>query len=236
MIDKHTMHAVEEFIHAGYPPDAGAALLIEVEGLREETEDEAAAVRAICREQRRARSPRRDRRRRTASGSGPGRKAALGALGRRAPSYYILDGVVPRTKLPAVLDGVYETCERYGLPVANVFHAGDGNLHPNLLFDERVPGATERVLELRRGDHARCAWTPAARSPASTASASRSANYMTLDLLGGRPRGDGPPEGAPSAASEAFNPGKVFPTSKGCGEVSSRMRAAMAKVGPGAYV
>ncbi len=233
MIDKNTMQAVEEYIHAGYPPDAHAALLIEVEGLSEETEDEAAAVRAICE----AGGAREVQIALTAEGRErlwAGRKAALGALGRRAPSYYILDGVVPRTKLPAVLDGVYETCERHGLPVANVFHAGDGNLHPNLMFDERVPGATERVLacgeEIMRlcvdaggsitGEHG-VGW--------------EKRDYMSwifseddLEVMARLKRAFG--------AGEALNPGKIFPTSKGCGEVSSRMRAAVAKVGPGAYV
>ncbi len=147
MIDRNTMQAVEAFAHCGYPPDAGAALLIEVEGLREETEDEAAAIHAVC-EERGAREVRTGHSSEDRERLWAGRKNALGALGRLAPSYYILDGVVPRTKLPEVLAGVYAACEREGMPVANVFHAGDGNLHPNLMFDERVPGATERVLEL----------------------------------------------------------------------------------------
>jgi glycolate oxidase len=233
MIDKNTMNAVEEFIHAGYPPDAHAALLIEIEGLHEETVDEAAAVRAICekggaREVQMAESIE-DRERLWA-----GRKAALGALGRRAPSYYILDGVVPRTKLPAVLDGVYETCERWGLPVANVFHAGDGNLHPNLLFDDRVPGAAERVLEC--GEEIMRLCVDAGGSITGEHGVGwEKRNYMSwifteadLEVMGRLKAAFG--------ADETLNPGKLFPTSKGCGEVSSRMRAAIAKVGPGAYV
>jgi glycolate oxidase len=233
MIDKNTMQAVEEFIHTGYPPDAHAALLIEVEGLREETEDEAAAVRAICerggaREVQIAKTAE-DRERLWA-----GRKAALGALGRRAPSYYILDGVVPRTKLPNVLDGVYEICERRGLPVANVFHAGDGNLHPNLLFDERVPGATERVLEC--GEEIMRLCVDAGGSITGEHGVGwEKRNYMSwifteddLEVMARLKEAFG--------ADETFNPGKLFPTSKGCGEVSSRMRAAVAKVGPGAYI
>jgi glycolate oxidase len=233
MIDKNTMNAVEEFIHAGYPPDAHAALLIEVEGLREETGDEAAAVRAICesggaREVQMAETVE-DRERLWA-----GRKAALGALGRRAPSYYILDGVVPRTRLPAVLAGVYETCERYGLPVANVFHAGDGNLHPNLLFDERVPGASEKVLEC--GEEIMRLCVDAGGSITGEHGVGwEKRSYMSwifseadLELMGRLKAAFG--------ADDTFNPGKLFPTSKGCGEVSSRMRAAVAKVGPGAYV
>jgi len=75
------------------------------------------------------------------------RKLAIGALGRLAPNYYLLDGVVPRSKLPGVLEEVIAIGARYGFTVANMFHAGDGNLHPTVLFDERVPGATEKVLD-----------------------------------------------------------------------------------------
>ncbi len=192
MIDRNTMQAVEEFAHCGYPPDAGAALLIEVEGLHEDAEAEAASVRAVC-EERGAREVRigetaEDRERLWA-----GRKSALGALGRLAPSYYILDGVVPRTKLPEVLAGVYAACERENMPVANVFHAGDGNLHPNLMFDDRVPGATERVLELGEELMRLCV------DAGGTITGEHGVGYEKRDYMPwifsrGRPRGDGPPQ------------------------------------------
>jgi glycolate oxidase len=233
MIDKNTMDAVEEFAHCGYPPDAGAALLIEVEGLTEETQEQSDAVRVICekagaREVRVGTDPA-DRERLWA-----GRKSALGALGRKAPSYYILDGVVPRTKLPAVLAGVYEACARYGFPVANVFHAGDGNLHPNILFDERVPGATDRVLEL--GEEIMRLCVDAGGSITGEHGVGyEKRNYMSwifseddMEVMGRLKLAFG--------AADRFNPGKIFPTSKGCGEVSSRMKAAIAKIGPDAYV
>jgi glycolate oxidase len=233
MIDKNTMDAVEEFAHCGYPPDAGAALLIEVEGLREEAEEQSDAVHAICetggaREVRVGTDPL-ERERLWA-----GRKSALGALGRKAPSYYILDGVVPRTKVPAVLAGVYAACERYGFPVANVFHAGDGNLHPNVLFDERVPGATEKVLEL--GEEIMRLCVDAGGSITGEHGVGyEKRNYMpwifSEDDLEAMSRLK-----AAFGATQLFNPGKVFPTTKGCGEVSSRMKAALAKVGPDAYV
>jgi glycolate oxidase len=233
MIDKFTMKAVEDALHAGYPPDAGAVLLIEVEGLREETEDEAAAVRKIC-EERGAREIRIAHSPEHREQLWAGRKGALGALGRLAPSYYILDGVVPRTKLPAVLGGVYEACERYGMPVANVFHAGDGNLHPNVLFDERVPGVTERVLELGEEIMRLCVDAGGSITGEHGVGLEKR-SYMSwifseddLEVMARVKRAFG--------AADGFNPGKVFPTSKGCGEVSSRMRAAVAKVGPDAYV
>jgi glycolate dehydrogenase FAD-linked subunit len=233
MLDRNTMQAVEPFVNAGYPDDAGAALLVEVEGLREETEEEAIAIRAVlekhgAREVRIGLSPA-DRERLWA-----GRKGALGALGRLAPAFYILDGVVPRTKLPDVLDGVYEACERYDMPVANVFHAGDGNLHPNLMFDERIPGMTDRVLEL--GEEIMRLCVDAGGSITGEHGVGfEKRNYMPwifseadMEVMSRVKRA--------FDAGETFNPGKMFPSSKGCGEVSSQMGAAIAKVGPGAYV
>ncbi|MDO8616518.1 MAG: FAD-linked oxidase C-terminal domain-containing protein [Dehalococcoidia bacterium] len=233
MMDKYTMQAVEAAVHAGYPPDAGAVLLIEVEGLAEETAEESRAVQEVCRdlgarELRIGLSPE-DRERLWA-----GRKGALGALGRLAPSYYILDGVVPRTRLPAVLDGVYAACERYGFRVANVFHAGDGNLHPNVLFDERVPGATERVLDLG-GEIMRLCVDAGGSITGEHGVGYEKRNYMSwifseddMEVMARLKAAFG--------AEERLNPGKVFPTSKGCGEVSSRMRAAIARAGPDAYI
>lgn len=233
MIDDKTMQAVEPFVNAGYPPDAKAALLIEVEGLEEETQEQAISVQSTCetagaREIRVGMSPE-DRERLWA-----GRKGALGALGRLAPSYYILDGVVPRTRLPDVLSGVYEACDRYGMPVANVFHAGDGNLHPNLMFDDRIPGESERVLELGEEIMRLCV-DAGGTITGEHGVGFEKRNYMPwifseddLEVMARLK--------TTFNANEVFNPGKMFPASKGCGEVSSRMQAAIAKVGPGAYV
>lgn len=233
MIDKNTMDAVEEFAHCGYPPDAGAALLVEVEGLADETRGQADAVREIC-----AKSGAHEVR----VGTDPaererlwtGRKAALGALGRKAPSYYILDGVVPRTKLPGVLAGVYEACARHGFPVANVFHAGDGNLHPNILFDERVPGAKDQVLDLGEEIMRLCV------DAGGSITGEHGVGYEKRDYMSWIFTEDDMEVMSrlklAFGAVEGFNPGKVFPSSKGCGEVSSRMKAAIAKIGPDAYV
>ncbi len=233
MMDKNTMQAVEQAVNAGYPADAGAVLLIEVEGLEEEAREAAGAVQDVCgglgaRELRIGLSPE-ERERLWA-----GRKGALGALGRLAPSYYILDGVVPRTRLPQVLDGVYEACDRAGFRVANVFHAGDGNLHPNVLFDERVPGATARVLEL--GEEIMRLCVDAGGSITGEHGVGyEKRNYMSwifsdddMTVMSRLKLAFG--------AGDMFNPGKVFPTTKGCGEVSSRMRAAIARAGPDAYI
>jgi glycolate oxidase len=233
MMDKNTMEAVEPFINAGYPPDAGAVLLIEVEGLEEDAREQSESVQAVCkelsaREIRIGLSPE-DRERLWA-----GRKGALGALGRLTPSYYILDGVVPRTKLPEVLRGVYDACDRHGFRVANVFHAGDGNLHPNVMFDEREPGATDRVLKL--GEEIMRLCVDAGGSiTGEHGVGSEKRSYMSWifseDDMAAMQRLK-----LAFSAADGFNPGKVFPTSKGCGEVSSRMKAAIAKVGPNAYV
>jgi glycolate dehydrogenase FAD-linked subunit len=233
MMDKNTMEAVEPFVHAGYPPDAGAVLLIEVEGLKEDAQEQADAVISICREMN-AREVRVGLSQEDRDRLWAGRKGALGALGRLAPSYYILDGVIPRTLLPTVLDGVYEACERFGFRVANVFHAGDGNLHPNVMFDERVLGATQRVLEL--GEEIMRLCVDAGGSITGEHGVGyEKRNYMSwifseddLEVMSRLKVAFG--------ASDRFNPGKVFPTSKGCGEVSSRMRAAIAKVGADAYI
>ena len=147
MLDQEIIRIVEPRIHAGYPLDAGAVLLIEVEGLAEGVAVEAASVVEACkasgaREVRSADTqPERER-------IWEGRKAGIGAIGAAAPAFYLLDGVVPRTKLPGVMRRVMDLSAQYGFRCANIFHAGDGNLHPNIMFDPQEEGATERVLEL----------------------------------------------------------------------------------------
>jgi glycolate oxidase len=145
MLDHNTIQAVEPFVHAGYPLDAEAVLLIEVEGLRGVMSRAAGIIETICRahgagEVRAARS---DAER---DALWLGRKAAFGTLGRIAINYYLHDAVVPRSRLPEVLRQVQAIARREHLKVANVFHAGDGNLHPIIIFDARVPGETERVI------------------------------------------------------------------------------------------
>jgi glycolate oxidase len=145
MIDALTIKAVQNAFDAGYPADAGAVLLIEVEGLREEAEEDADQVIEVMKAQG-AREVRTATTQADRDRLWVGRKGALGALGTIAPNYYLVDGVVPRSTLPAVLQRVTELSERYGLPIANVFHAGDGNLHPCIMFDERVSGSIEKVI------------------------------------------------------------------------------------------
>jgi glycolate oxidase len=144
MMDQVTIGAVEAHYRAGYPTDAGAVLLVEVDGLRESCGELTEAVRGIL-EQNEATAMRVAEDPAERELLWAGRKGAIGALGRIRPNYYLHDGVVPRTRLPEVLQRVTEIGEHYRLPVANVFHAGDGNLHPNILFDLRDPGIMHQV-------------------------------------------------------------------------------------------
>jgi glycolate oxidase len=144
MMDQVTVGAVEAHYRAGYPTDAGAVLLAEVDGLEESARELIDEVRKIL-EVNEAFSMRQAADPAERELLWAGRKGAIGALGRIKPNYYLHDGVVPRTRLPDVLRSVGEIARNYDLPVANVFHAGDGNLHPNILFDMREKGVMERV-------------------------------------------------------------------------------------------
>jgi len=144
MMDRLAIQAAEAFVHAGYPLDCEALLLCEVDGVNEEVSDDIFTVREVL----------------TASGATEirtaeseeqrlkfwaGRKAAFPAVGRLAPDYYCMDGTIPRAQLPHVLKRISEMSTEYGLAVANVFHAGDGNLHPLILFDANQPGELHKA-------------------------------------------------------------------------------------------
>src|SRR5437016_5195329 len=145
MLDRLILQAVEAAFHFGFPLDAGAVLIMEVDGLEAGLDQDAERITAIAktnqaREVRRANT---DAERLLLWKS---RKQAFGAVGRLAPSFCTQDGVVPRTKLPQILRAIQEIGRRYQIRIANVFHAGDGNIHPILLFDERDPDQVRRVL------------------------------------------------------------------------------------------
>ncbi len=146
MMDQAATRAVEQFVHANYPLDAAAVLLVEADGTPEEVAAEMAEIKRVL----------------TASGATEirvskdeaqrllfwsGRKAAFPAVGRLAPDYYCIDGTIPRKALPRVLRAIAGWSKEFGLECANVFHAGDGNLHPLILFDANKPGDSERTLE-----------------------------------------------------------------------------------------
>jgi glycolate oxidase len=144
MMDQMILQAVEADTHAGYPMDAAAVLLMETEGLREGVEEQIEKIVNICNKHQ-ARAVRIAKNEIERQLFWAGRKNAFGAVGRISPEFYVQDGVVPRTRLPFVLRRITEICESYHLRVGNVFHAGDGNLHPLILFDSQIPGEIERV-------------------------------------------------------------------------------------------
>jgi glycolate oxidase len=215
MIDQLTIQAVEDAFGCGYPRDAAAALLIELDGLAAGMEEQAQRIVAACRDAG-------AREVRTAADEAErqllwkGRKSAFGAYGRVSPAYMVMDGVIPRTKLPYVLGRVNEIVAAHGLRVGNVFHAGDGNLHPNILYDPRKPGEEARVVEAGAqimkvcaevggsisGEHGigleKSDFMPFIFSPADLA-------FMQKVKTAFNPTG-------------LCNPGKVFPTKKSCVE------------------
>ena len=145
MMDAEITRAVEDFVHAGFPRDAAAVLLVEVDGLPAGTDAAAQAVDEIGRAHG-ARTVRVAADEAERALLWKGRKSAFGAIARIAPNYYLHDAVVPRTRLVEVMRAVYEIAARYELVMMNVFHAGDGNLHPLIVFDRRTPGVIERVM------------------------------------------------------------------------------------------
>jgi glycolate oxidase len=215
MIDQLTIQAVEDAFGCGYPRDAAAALLIELDGLAVGMDTQAARIVAACRDSgaRDVRSAADEAERQLLW---KGRKSAFGAYGRVSPAYMVMDGVIPRTRLPYVLGRVNEIVAAHGLRVGNVFHAGDGNLHPNILYDPRKPGEEARVVEAGAqimkvcaevggsisGEHGigleKSDFMPFIFSPADLA-------FMHKVKIAFNPTG-------------LCNPGKVFPTKKSCVE------------------
>jgi len=144
MMDRLAIQAAEAFVHAGYPLDCEALLLCEVDGVNEEVSADIYTVRQVLEDSGATEI-------RTADSEEQrlkfwaGRKAAFPAVGRLAPDYYCMDGTIPRAQLPHVLKRISEMGAEFGLAVANVFHAGDGNLHPLILFDANQPGELEKA-------------------------------------------------------------------------------------------
>lgn len=216
IIDKVTIEAVEAAIHFGFPKNVGAVLIAELDGFRENIKVESAALMERCmlagaRDMSIADTPE-DRERLWAA-----RKAALGALGRLAPNYYIQDGVVPRTRLAQLLRLVGEVGRKYNLRIANVFHAGDGNLHPNIVFDARIPGEMDRVVKAGAEILKACVDVGGTLSGEHGIGLEKS-EYMLwvfseADMAAmKRVRFVFNPD-------DLFNPGKIFPTGKSCGEI-----------------
>ncbi len=146
IMDQHTTALVEDWLHLGLPLDAGAVLLIEVDGPAVSVAPQAEQILTLARAHG-TRSTRVAKDEAERAALWRARKSAFGAYGRTASGFYIMDGVVPRTRLAEALAGVYRLCQERGLEAGNVFHAGDGNLHPHVLFDADDPEAQRRALE-----------------------------------------------------------------------------------------
>jgi glycolate oxidase len=221
MMDALTIEAVEAAVGAGYPAGAGAVLIVELDGAAQVAED-SVAVERICREfgafelhsadsiEERARIWR-------------GRKSSFAAMGRIASSYYVQDGVVPRTKLPEVLRRTAELSTEYGLRVASVFHAGDGNLHPLVLYDEKVEGEPERAEALATAILDLCIDAGGSLTGEHGVGVDKACSMPKLfgerDLAAMQLLRKGfDPDGL-------ANPGKIFPTPRLCGEVPGPYRA-----------
>jgi glycolate oxidase len=221
MMDRLTIEAAEAAVHPGYP-DVGAVLIVELDGLAAQVEDDLAAVEKICGDngavEVRVAADERER-----ALLWKGRKSAFAAMGRVSRDYYVQDGVVPRTKLPEVLRRIAELEREHGLRVGNVFHAGDGNLHPLVLYDARLPGQAERAQDL----------AVAILDVCMEAGGSLTGEHgIGVDKACSMPLMFGPGDlEAMQRLRRAFdpaglsNPGKVFPTPRMCGEVPGPYRA-----------
>ena len=208
MMDRNTIDACEPVFNPGYPADAQAVLIVELDGIMETVDDEAKKVETICNacgasELRSADDP--DRR----AELWATRKGAIGAMGTLAPNYYLVDGVVPRTRLSEVLGKVMDIGAEMELKIANVFHAGDGNLHPCILFDERDRDQVRRVIECGHRILELCVEAGGALSGEHGIGIEKQA-YMPLVFS------DADMEAMARlrpafGAGDSFNPGKVFP-------------------------
>ena len=231
MMDDLCIRAAEEAVHAGYPDDAGAVLLVEVDGLIESVEEEAQEIEEVCRRYGpmdiRTATDTADRERLWA-----GRKGVLGALGRLAPNYYLVDGTVPRTKLVEVLGRVRELSAESGFPIANLLHAGDGNLHPSVLFDERKPGETRRVLDVG-GEILRVCVEAGGVLSGEHGIGLEKQEYMPLMFTDDDMEVMARLKPA-FATNDMFNPAKIFPTGASCSDLSRS--AAVARAGADAWI
>ena len=207
---------VEEATHAGYPMDADAVLLIELEGLTESVEEQAKQISEVCLACR-AREVRVAKSAEERALLWKGRKNAFGAVGRVSPTYYVQDGVVPRTRIADTLRFIYQVSEKYGLTISNIFHAGDGNMHPIILFDPRKADELEKTKQAGAEILAYCIEVggsitgehgvgmekndlmPLAFSPESLEMMERLIKVFNPD--------------------RRLNPGKLLPTGKGCLEI-----------------
>jgi glycolate oxidase len=215
MMDQRSTQAIEAFVHAGFPTDAPAILIVDVDGLREAVSDMLPAISAICKRNH-AREIRVAANEAEREKIWKGRKSAFGAMGRVSANYYVQDGVIPRTHLPAVIEEVEEIGRRYGLLIANVFHAGDGNLHPLISFDEARPGDVDKAIAAGADILRACV------RHGGSISGEHGIGMEKRDCMGEQ---FSPADLALMASLKRVfnprglcNPAKIFPTSRRCGE------------------
>jgi glycolate oxidase len=227
MLDGVMLRMVEEATHAGFPMDAAAVLLIELEGLKESVEEQVEQIREVC-----ARS--RAREFRVAKSAEErellwkGRKNAFGAVGRVSPTYYVQDGVVPRTQIAPTLRYINEVSQKYGLIISNIFHAGDGNLHPIILFDPRREGETDKARHAGEAILSHC--ISVGGSITGEHGVGMEKNELmgelfspdSLDMIRNFKHLFDP--------ANRLNPGKVLPTGKGCLEIRQQALTGAAPV------
>jgi glycolate oxidase len=219
MMDRLSIRAVEEAFHAGYPMDAEAVLLVELEGLGEMLQRSFPLIRDLCIKNH-ARDVRIAETEKERQLLWKGRKSVAGAVGKIRPNQYTQDGVVPRPRLPEVLRKVIEIGKKRSLIIANIAHAGDGNLHPLILFDLREPGELERVIEAG-GEILKLCVEAGGTITGEHGVGIEKNKYMSWlftedDLKAMEKIKDSfDPKGL-------FNPGKIFPTHKGCRELRVR--------------
>lgn len=223
MMDNMSINAVEDVVATGcYPRDAVAILLVEIDGLTVEVAENKQRIAAICK-QNGARNITTANDPETRLKFWKGRKAAFAAAGNLSPDYYVQDGVIPRTQLPFVLQEIENLSQKYGYRVANVFHAGDGNLHPLVLYDNSIPGALEQVEELGGEILKLCVKVGGSISGEHGIGADKKcympdmfteADLETMQYV----REVFNPKGL-------ANPGKIFPTPRTCGEAARAVSA-----------
>jgi glycolate oxidase len=226
MVDGWTLGVIEDYIHAGFPRDSAAILLIELEGLKESTEEQSGAIQKVC-TLHQAREVRVAKDAKERDLLWKGRKNAFGALGRLAPSNYVLDGVIPRSKLPLALQRIQQIGKQFGFGIGNIFHAGDGNLHPIVLYDPRDEKAFDNAIVASEQIIRYCVELGGALTGEHGIGMEKS-ELMTLlfgdadfDLMRRVHDAFNP--------NSSLNPGKIFPSNKGCGEIRVKRNAGSEK-------
>ncbi len=221
MMDRLMIRAVEDAFHVGLPRDAGAVVIIELDGLEAGLDARAAQVTPVMRDSG-AREVRLARDEAERAALWKARKRAFGAAGRLAPNYATQDGVVPRTRLPDILRVISAVSERYQLQIGNVFHAGDGNIHPIILYDEREPDQVRRAIAAGREILKACVEMGGSLT---------GEHGIGVEKLGEMPLLFSPDDlRVMSELRRAFdpaersNPGKVIPTPGACVEVAAPRR------------